>query len=190
MRLTHCRWRGSLGRGLLGAALLVSANAWAAPVPLSWVPANGTAMSGSTLSRVGGSAFSDTAVGVAALTSGPGYLEFSTLESDHAKAAGLGSRDRNGGMEAIDFGFLLRADGTSAVVERGVAVQAAGTYSAGDVFRVAVEGAALVFRVNGTLIRTSALPFAFPLFPEATLAEAGGTISASQIDGATAETVT
>jgi len=147
-------------------------------------------MSGSTLSRVGGDAFSDTAVGASALTSGPGYLEFSTMESDHAKAAGLGSRDSNRGLEAIDFGFLLRADGTAAVIERGATVQAAGAYAAGDVFRVAVEGSAIVFRLNGTLIRTSALTFAFPLFPEATLAEAGGTISAAQIEGATAETVT
>ena len=184
------RWRGALRRGLPSFALLMSANAWAAPVPLNWIPANGTVTAGSTLSRIGGDAFSDTAVGGVALTSGPGYFEFSTMETDHAKAAGLGSRDNNGGLEAIDFGFLLRADGTAAVVEKGAVVQSGGTYSAGDFFRVAIEGSAVVFRVNGTLVRTSILTFSFPLVPEATLAQAGATISSAQIDGATAETVT
>ncbi len=190
MRLSPSHERDARRWAPLGAVLLLSANAWAAPVPLTWTPANGTATAGSTLTRIGGNVFSNTSVGTTALTSGPAYLEFSTLETDHAKAAGIGSRDNNGGLEAIDFGFLLRADGTVTVVERGAVVQAAGAYSPGDLFRVAVEGAAVVFRVNGALIRTSALSFSFPLFPEATLADAGGTISGAQIDGATAETVT
>jgi len=194
-RQGRTRARGLTGKSRLfhlrslGFAVLISADAWATPVPLNWVSANGTVAVGSTLSRVDGNAFSDTAVGSVALASGAGYLEFSTAETDRAKAAGLGSRDNNGGLEAIDFGFLLRADGTVAVLEKGVVVQSAGAYSAGDLFRVGVEGSAIVFRSNGSLVRTSALAFAYPLFAEATLADAGATISNAQVDGTTAETV-
>ena len=59
MTSTLSRGRGARRNGLLGVALLMSANAWANPVPLNWVPANGAVVSGSTLSRIGGNAFSE-----------------------------------------------------------------------------------------------------------------------------------
>ncbi len=191
MRLSIAWLRGVLSQGLLGFVALsaLAETAGATPVAVNWIPANGTVVAGSTLSRLGGTGFSDTAVGSLAIISGLGQLEFSTMETDRAKAAGLGSRDNNSGLQAIDFGFLLRADGTAAVIEKGAAVQSAGTYSAADLFKVAVEGSAIVFRVNGSLVRTSALAFTYPLFAEATLADPGATISNAELDGTTAEAV-
>ncbi len=186
MRLSAPYARGAITLLALG---LLSTSAWATPVPVSWIPADGTAISGSVLSRPGGAGYSETAVGSSAIEAGLGYFEFGTAETDRAKAAGLGSRDHNRGLETIDFGFLLEADGTAAIVEKGVRVQSLLTYTSADRFRVAVEDGAIVFRVNGSMVRTSTLAFPYPLFAEATLAEPGATIAGAEIEGSIAETV-
>ena len=125
MRVT-ARCAGWVFGVAFGFATLSGGVASATPVPVNWLPANGASSAGSTATGLAGANLSDVVLADRAIQSGAGYLEFTTDENDRLKAAGLGVRDASGGVEAIDFGFLLRADGTLSVVEKGSAVQSLG----------------------------------------------------------------
>jgi hypothetical protein len=109
---------------------------------------------------------------------GDGHVEFTTGEASTTKMCGLGNGDAGQGYVDIEFGIRLKANGGIAVYESGTQRGSGfGTYAAGDVFRVQVEGGVVSYRKNGVVFYTSALWASFPLRVDTSLLTDGATIS-------------
>jgi len=108
---------------------------------------------------------------------GDGYAEFTTAEANTQKMAGLSNGDSDQGFADIDFAFYLKANGIISIYESGIRRSAnVGTYAAGDVFRVAVEGTTVTYWRNGALVYTSLATPSFPLLLDSSLRSPGATI--------------
>jgi hypothetical protein len=89
------------------------------------------------------------------IASGNGYAEFTASETNKTRSVGLTHNTSVTGYQHVEYGIFLGNDGSISVHE-GVAVFGVfGTYTTGDVLRVAVEGGVVKYRKNGTLLRTS-----------------------------------
>jgi hypothetical protein len=151
--LSNCILRAALplALGLCGAALPALAQE-----DVSWIDTTGASATGNTLQKIGPAGWSAGGRSSRSLLAGDGSVAFAAPDSTTAKACGL---TRGGfGHEEMDFGILLGADGSVAVVELGVTTPALGTYAGGDGFEVAVVGSAVFYRQNGSLLHTSATP--------------------------------
>lgn len=109
---------------------------------------------------------------------GDGYVEFTTGEASTTKMCGLGNGDAGQGYVDIEFGIRLKANGGIAVYESGTQRGSGfGTYTAGDLFRVQLEGGVVSYRKNGIVFYTSAVAPSFPLRVDTSLLTDGATIS-------------
>jgi hypothetical protein len=124
--------------------------------------------------------------------SGDGYVEFSTNESNTNKMAGLNHNHVGQNYTEIDYTISLSLSGNVRIFENNTSVinQANdtyffGTYMAGDVFRVAIEGGVVKYYRNGTRIHTSTStePVIYPLFVDTSLNTLGATITNAQLSG-------
>ena len=123
------------------------------------------------------------------LSSGNGYMEFSTNENTTYKMAGLSHTNVSMSYTNIDYAIYSAQAGALMIFESGVCKAGpvgtacgAGTgtlsgYVAGDVFRVAVESGIVKYYKNGVLLYTSGMAPTYPLFPEASLFDANATIT-------------
>jgi len=151
--------------------------------PVRWQNAVGVSVAQNSLTKTAaGGAFDAGASSVQTLWSGDGYVEFTTLENDKRKVAGLSNGDPGQTDTEIDFGMRLGNNGTVQVEESGVIVaQGLGAYVAGDVFRVAIESGVLVYRQNGTLLWVSSATPTYPLLADTSFFHLGGTITNARI---------
>jgi hypothetical protein len=69
------------------------------------------------------------------------------------------------------------------VYEKGVLRGSFGSYATGDVLRVAVEGGAVRYRRNGTLLYTSTTPPSYPLLVDTALYTQGATLNNAVLGG-------
>ncbi|MCY0989652.1 hypothetical protein OV203_21115 [Nannocystis sp. ILAH1] len=147
--------------------------------PEMWKNVRYAAAEDDTLTRVPmtGTAWNAGASSVAAITMGDGFVQFSTDEADRGKMAGLGRNDDNQSYTDIDYAFYLRADGLLEVYEHGAYRASAGTYEAGDVFRVKVADGVVNYSHNGAVVYTSAAPPLYPLGLDTSLLQEGATIT-------------
>ena len=108
--------------------------------------------------------------------SASGYVEFTVGELNTLWMAGLshGSDDTTYGD--IDFGFRFNGAGYADVLEDGVYAGGDTTYTAGDVFRVAVVDGRVQYSKNGHYLRESARAPQFPLLLDTSLLSAGATV--------------
>ncbi|HJQ69750.1 MAG TPA: fibronectin type III domain-containing protein, partial [Blastocatellia bacterium] len=127
------------------------------------------------------------ATSVQRIESGNGYVEFTATETNTYRWAGLSNGDSGTGYEDVDFAINLTSNAHSGgfivnIHENGV-YKGDTIYSSGDVFRVAVEGGAVKYYKNGSLIYTSARTPVYPLIVDTSFGEVGATITNAKISG-------
>jgi hypothetical protein len=144
---------------------------------VTWTDAVGVDVAGNHLVKSSATpGWNAGAVSVETLT-GDGSVELTTDETTTAKMAGLSAGDFDQSYQDIDFAFYLRADGVVAVREAGLARGTFGTYQAGDLFRIQVDGGVVTYWQNGALLYTSGAVPSFPLLVDTSLRTTGATIS-------------
>ena len=149
----------------------------------SWTSAVRATPSGALLKKTSGcgecadaGAISQQAMGAVSFTIGAG----------HRLVMGLGRDTSTNTSYAIDYAFSFGGGSVWEVRELG-AYKAEGTFSATDVFKVAVEGTAVNYYRNGALVYTSKTPVSGSLVADASLITIGATV---QVVGVTATTTT
>jgi RHS repeat-associated protein len=150
---------------------------------VSWASAVGVSISGNSLTKTGANGWNAGAVSTQSISSGDGYVEFTANANSANTLCGLSHGDTNQSYEDIDFALYPWTDGNLYVWESGSSRGSVGPYTAGDVFRVAVEGGVVKYRKNGTLLYTSALTPNYPLLIDSTIYPQGGSIANAVIGG-------
>ena len=93
--------------------------------------------------------------------------------------------DANGSLSSLQFGIVLRDDGTVSVIENGADAGRWATYEAGDVFRVGIFGRIGLFYRNGILIYKADAEPSYPVHVAATLHTTGSTIAKAKMSAET-----
>jgi alpha-tubulin suppressor-like RCC1 family protein len=137
----------------------------------------GVAVSEQSLTKTAGSGWNAGAVSGRTLGWGDGFVEFSALETDKRRAAGLSAGDSDQTAADIDFAIVLRADATVEVQESGASRGVFGSYATGDRFRVEARGGEVGYFQNGLLLYTSSAAPGYPLLADTALDDAGTTLS-------------
>lgn len=141
-----------------GVALaLFLATPAAAQTPAAWEQAVNVAAASGALTKTGGcNQCPDAGAFSLARLSDAGYAEF-TPASGHRLAVGLTAEAvpaTNG--QLVDYSFSLWPNGVFEIRERGE-YRGEGAFAAGDRFRIAIEAGRIVYRRNGTVVRTSSV---------------------------------
>src|SRR5262249_42408387 len=116
-------------------------------------------------------------VSMQVLRDGYGFVEFTASETDTARMAGLGAVDSSQDYTDVDYGVLLRSDGSLAVYESGVYRGEFGSYAASDRFRVEVGDGVVRYLRNGTLFYISGIPVTYPMRVDTTLYTPSATLT-------------
>src|SRR5258706_1494006 len=148
-----------------------------------WTNTVGVTVSGNNLTATGNGWNTSGAVSTQSIASGEGYVEFTASETNTYRMIGLSHGDTNQNFDDIDFAFYLMIGGQLNIYEGGGLVGNFGTYVAGDVLRVAVEGGVVKYRKNGTVLCTSTTP-TYPLLVDTSLYSTGATLTNVVINGA------
>ena len=120
-------------------------------------------MSGSSLTKTGGTGWNAGAGSTGVIRFGYGYVEFTATETTTYRICGLGNTDSDQNYTDVDFGIIVRSDGSFGVYEAGTHRGDFGTYGAGDRFRVEVRYGVVRYRKNGIVFYTSASTPRYPL---------------------------
>jgi hypothetical protein len=149
----------------------------AAAESVFWTDPVGVTVDGNSLTETGDIAgWGSGAVSTQTL-SGNGYVEFSTDEANTNKACGLSHVSIGQNYTGIDYAILLGGTGLVRVYENGVLIGIYGSYSAGDRFKVAVEGGVVNYYQNEELLHTSTVAPTYPLLVDSSLGTFGATIT-------------
>jgi hypothetical protein len=121
------------------------------------------------------------------IESGDGYVEFTATETNTYRWAGLSNGNNGTGYDDVDFAINLtsyaHSGGFVANIHENGVYKGETIYNAGDLFRVAVEGGAVKYYKNGSLIYTSARTPAYLLIVDTAFGEVGATITNARISG-------
>ncbi|MFZ9943487.1 MAG: hypothetical protein ACO3O0_07755, partial [Bacteroidia bacterium] len=105
-----------------------------------------------------------------------GFFEFTAIETNKARAAGLSVSNSSGNFNSIQFNIYLMNNATFRVYESGIDRGTFGSYVSGDVFRVAIENNLVRYYKNGVAFYTSLITPSPPLIADASFLDIGGTI--------------
>jgi hypothetical protein len=170
----------------VGAALLAlpAAAQTVAPADVQWTNTVNTTPSGSALRKTAGcGGCTDAGATSSAAVAGDGYVEFRP-EAGSRLYAGLGaSATPSTDPALIDFAFSFWPDGGWDIREQNQ-YRGEGRFTAGDVFRVAVEGGRVHYYQNGSRVYSSAVTPALPLVLDATLITDGAALASAAISAA------
>jgi len=161
--------------GYRNGQLLVTAEGSAGAV--TWTSAVGVSVSANNLSKPGSNGWNAGAVSTQTISSGDGYVEFTATETNTHRRLGLSLGDSNQSWDDIDFCIYLQNNGTVDINEGATSRGSFGSYAAGDVFRVAVEGGVVKYRKNGTLLYTSTVTPTYPLLVDTSLYSTNATLT-------------
>jgi hypothetical protein len=146
--------------------------------PVVWTNLVGVSASGNNLTKTAASAWSNAgASSTKAIAFGDGYVEFTATEINTSRMCGLSKGDSDQRWQDIDYALYVAIDDTIEIFEGGVYRGDFGTYTAGDRFRVAVEGGVVKYRRNGGLLYTSTVAPAYPLLVDTALHTNGATLT-------------
>ena len=152
-----------------------------------WTNLVGVTASGSSLTKTALDNWGNAgAVSTQAIASGDGSVEFTASETNLARMCGLGNGDAGQNYPDIEFAIQLTASNCTNgvwVFESGTFIGNVGTYSAGDKFRVAVEGGGVKYSKNGTIFYTSTVAPSYPLLVDTSLYSNGTTLTNAIIAG-------
>src|SRR3989344_8453740 len=148
-----------------------------------WTNAVGMNVSGNNLSKTTVNNWGNGgASSVQNITSGDGYVEFTTNETNTTKFAGLSKGDPNQDYKQINFALGLNASGQIYISENTVLKYGpAGSYVPGDIFKVAVESGVVKYYKNGTIFYTSSQVPSYPLLFDTSLHHTGTTVTNAKI---------
>lgn len=107
-----------------------------------------------------------------------GYFQFTALETNRLRQAGLSTTNANSSNTSIQYAIQLTATGGVQIQESGTNRGPAGfTYVTGDLFKIAVESSVVKYYQNGNLLYISAVAPTLPLLVDVSVNSPGGTIS-------------
>jgi len=106
-----------------------------------------------------------------------GYFQFTASETTTGRMAGLSSSYTSASYTTIQYAFYLQSGGGLQIYESGGSKGAFGTYTTGDIMKVAVENNVVKYYKNGTLLYASTVAPTLPLLVDASIRDASGTIS-------------
>jgi RHS repeat-associated protein len=151
--------------------------------PVVWTNVVGASASGNTITKTtSADAYDAGGASVNVIRDGSGYVEFSAIETNTYRMAGLGHGDADQGSGDVDFGILLGANQDMYVFEGGNYRGYFGTYAAGDRFRVEVQYGVIRYRKNGVVFLASGSPPpTYPLRVDVSLRSPGSTIGDARI---------
>ena len=142
-----------------------------------WTNEVGVAISGATLVKTAAGGWNASASSSSAFASGDAWMEFTALETNTRRAAGLNAGALALTYSDIDFAIELTETGVVRVLESGTLRWDQGTYARGDRLRVEVREGTVRYLSNGTLLFTSAAAPPYPLRAEAALNTNGATLA-------------
>jgi hypothetical protein len=175
-------WTGAVGAA--GDPLPEPGRSAIVTQPVVWTNLVKASASGSHLVKTSaGTGFDGGGVSTRALQAHDGYLEFTASETTTHRMIGLSRGDSGSGSADIDFAIYMTAGGLVQIHEAGAGRGSFGTYASGDVFRIAIESGAVVYRKNGAAFYLSAVTPAFPLLVDSSLYHMGATVKDVVISG-------
>jgi hypothetical protein len=104
-----------------------------------------------------------------------GYVEFIATETNRRRMLGLSSTNVNSDWTTIQYAFYLEANGNVGIRENGTNRGTFGTYTTGDVFRIAVENETIYYYRNGNILRIAPSTPSLPLIVDVSIRDVGGT---------------
>jgi len=111
-----------------------------------------------------------------------GYLEFTASETTTLRMIGLSSTNLNADWTSIRYAFRLNAGGILEIREEGSGnLITGGTYTTGDVLRIAVEAGVVRYYKNGSVLFVSALVPTLPLIADCSINTVGGTLTGVKV---------
>jgi RHS repeat-associated protein len=170
--------------GYRNGQLLVTAEPVAAQ-SVSWTNMVGVSGNGNSLTKTAATGWGNAgATSAQSITAGDGYVELTVPDTTTHRFLGLSNGNSNADYSDVDFAIHPVVGGTIFIYEGGVSRGTFGSYSTGDVLRVAVEGGVVKYRKNGALLYTSSITPTYPLLVDSALYGTGDTLSNVVISGA------
>ncbi len=148
-----------------------------------WTELVNTSVLGTVLRKTAGAndgSWDGSAASQQSLASGAGWLEITASGPQVYHAIGLNAQGALGKEASIDFAAVF-TNGNYVEFRESGAYLGDATFVAGDIFRVAVEGARVNFYKNGILLAQSAGAPAYPMRAAAVFAEVGGEVSNAKL---------
>jgi len=110
-----------------------------------------------------------------------GYFQFTATETNKSRMAGLSNSNASASYNTIQYAFYLVAGGSLQIYESGAGRGGFGTYTTGDVLKIAVENNVVKYYKNGTLLYVSTVTPALPLLVDVSINDAGGTVGGALV---------
>jgi len=150
---------------------------------VAWTSSVNCTVSGNSLQKSSGR--DDTcdagAISQQQIVSGDGYIEFTAGSAGKIRFCGLSHNPSVTDYFAIDFGIKLTELGAAEIRENN-SYQGETTYTASDVFRIAIVGGVVMYAKNGVVFYTSGKAPSYPLAAEATFLNLSGTVNSAIIN--------
>jgi RHS repeat-associated protein len=147
------------------------------PQPVTWTNAVGVTVNGNSLTATGNGWNTAGASSSQSIASGDGYVGFTASETTSYRLIGLSQGDTNQNYDDIDFAIYLTPGGTLSGYQGSTHLGTLGTYTTGDVLRVAVEGGVVKYKKNGSVFYTSSVAPSYPLLVDTSLYNYGSTLT-------------
>ena len=152
----------------------VAATAESAATSFAWTSLSNTSAAGATLTKTKGCNDCGDAGAVSQQAMTAGSVSF-TVSSGARVVAGLGTDRSTNTSYAVNYAFSFGGGSTFEIREAGV-YRAEGTYASSDVFKVAIEGTAVKYYRNATLVYTSKVPVPGALVVDTSLVTVGAAV--------------
>ncbi|MDB5258458.1 MAG: hypothetical protein JWM14_3153 [Chitinophagaceae bacterium] len=146
----------------------------------------GLNVSGNSLTRIQNTNAWDGGAASLNTVSNNGYFQFTALETTKLRAAGLSTTNANANYTSIQYAFYLNTGGVLTIQESGTAKGPTGTYTTGDLLKIAVEAGVVKYYQNGNLLYISATAPTLPLLVDVSINNTGGTINNALVSNYTA----
>jgi len=163
-------------RGMAALNTVDSVIVDAALEPIVWTNTTGVALVGATLVKINSGTWNAAASSTNAIVSGDGWMEFTAIEIDAVRVAGLKNAGGASSYTQINFAIRLTATGTVEVVELGQERGTYGSYANGDRFRVEIQYGVVRYRKNGVVFYTSGVAPSPSMHAEVALSVVGATV--------------
>jgi endonuclease/exonuclease/phosphatase family metal-dependent hydrolase len=145
----------------------------------SWTSIVKATASGATLQKTSGCGECGDAGAVSAQALTSGYFTFPAPAASSRLAVGLGTDASANTSYAFNYAFSFNGGSLFEIREGGV-YKSEGWYSAGDVFKIAVEGGIVKYYRNGGLVYTSRTAAPGPLVVDTTLVSIGAAVQIAE----------
>jgi len=167
--------------GLIDVSALTAASIFSTS-SIAWTDRVGVTVEDGTLIKTGATGWNSGAASVRTIP-GDGAIEFSAVTTDAYRMLGLSNSNASASYDTIGYAIYLRTDGTLSVYENGMHRGRFGTYQGDDVLRVERIGSTVVYKRNGAIFYTSAVPSTGALLADAALRDSAARFADARIIG-------